>query len=373
MDLNFATALAGLGPNAAFRIANAARPATAYLFATLLPEKPDYDYHVESGYMTVRTTMAGLVGMDSPYPPGGQVETSAFSENTAKIANQVMLPEYTMRKLQAMLMQLQLSGQPTVQAIQAEALNFLNKVVVQAHMDTAEWLRAQALTTGAIAWAFNGKTLAVDYGIPVGNKLTVRTKSSNDAYGGSASKFWTDVREAKRLLKYDVRAVIAHPTTIDEILYNDVNKLQVLSNAGSVITVQRLIVDGSSTRVSTDARDTLTIIPYATEGEVLDTGTPGQTQKIPFMPVGKLLFVANNVRSGYRVGEGSTLDPAADLALGYTHIAPTVEGGGSPGRWADLFTPQDRPWQLVGRGVTNLLPVIEAPDKIVIATTEMQA
>lgn len=367
MDLNFATALAALGANAAFRIANAARPSNAYLFATLLPEKPDYDYHVESGFMTVRTTMAGLVGMDSPYPPGGQVEVSAFSERTAKIANQVFLPEYTMRKLQAMLMQLQLSGQPTVSAIQTEALNFLNKVVIQAHMDTAEWLRAQALVTGAIAWTFNGKTLAVDYGIPGANKLTTRT--GEDAYHGNTSKFWTDVREAKRLLKYDVRACLAHPTTIDSILYNDYNKLQVLSNAGSVITVQRLI--GTNERPATDARDTLTIIPYATEGEVLDTATPGQTQKIPFMPGGKLLFVANNTRSGYRVGEGATLDPAADLALGYTHIAPTVEGGGAPGRWADLFTPQERPWQLVGRAVTNLLPVIEAPDKIVIATTEM--
>src|SRR5574343_582056 len=230
MDLNFATALAALGANAAFRIANAARPSNAYLFATLLPEKPDYDYHVESGFMTVRTTMAGLVGMDSPYPPGGQVEVSAFSERTAKIANQVFLPEYTMRKLQAMLMQLQLSGQPTVSAIQTEALNFLNKVVIQAHMDTAEWLRAQALVTGAIAWTFNGKTLAVDYGIPGANKLTTRT--GEDAYHGNTSKFWTDVREAKRLLKYDVRACLAHPTTIDSILYNDYNKLQVLSKAG---------------------------------------------------------------------------------------------------------------------------------------------
>lgn len=365
MDLNFATALAGLGANAAFRIANAARPSTAYLFATLLPERPDYDYHVESGYMTVRTTMAGLVGMDSPYPPGGQAEVSAFSENTAKIANQVLLPEYTLRKLQAMLMQLELTGQPTVQAVQTEALNFLNKVVVQAHMDTAEWLRAQALCYGEIDWTFNGKTLEVDYGIPSGNKLTER--SGGDAYIGATTKFWTDVREAKRLLHYDVRACIAHPTTVDAILFNDYNKLQVLSDINNVVTVQRLI--GSNERPATDARDTLQIIRYAAEGEVLDTGTPGQTQQIPFMPVGKLLFVANNVRTGYRVGEGSTPDPAADLALGYTHIAPTVEGGGVPGRWADLYTPQERPWQLVGRAVTNLLPVIEAPDKIVIATT----
>lgn len=367
MDLNFAVALASLGANAAFKIANAARASNAFLFQTLLPERPDYDYHVESGYMTVRTTMAGLVGMDSPYPPGGTVEVSAFSENTAKIANQVTLPEHTLRKLQAMLMQLQLSGAPTVPVIQREALNFLNKVVVQAHLDTAEWLRAQALTSGAIAWTYNGKTLAVDYGLPAGNIFAARTGA--DAYDGNTSKFWTDVWAARALLHYDVRACIVHPTTLDAILSNSYNQLNVLSDVGNVVTVQKYV--GTTERPSSDARDTLQMIRYAAEGEVLDTSNPGQTQTIPFMPVGKLLFVGNNTRSGYRIGEGATEDPAADLALGYTHLAPTVEGGGAPGRWADLFTPQDRPWQLVGRAVTNLLPVIEAPDKIVVATTDV--
>lgn len=365
MDLNFATALSGLGAGAAFRIANAARASNAFLFQTLLPERPDYDYHVESGYMTVRTTMAGLVGMDSPYPPGGAVEVSEFSENTAKVANQVTLPEHTLRKLQAMLMQLQLSGQPTVQVIQTEALNFLQKVVIQAHLDTAEWLRAQALVGGAINWTYNQKTLAVSYGVPGSNFLTSR--SGNDAYIGNTSKFWTDVWAARSLLHYDLRACILHPTTLDAILGNSYNQLNVLSDVGNVVTIQKYV--GDTERPSSDARDTLQLIRYAAEGEVLDTGTPGQTQKIPFMPVGKLLFVGNNTRSGYRVGEGATEDPAADLALGYTHLAPTVEGGGRPGRWADLFVPEDRPWQLTGRAVTNLLPVIEAPEKIVVATT----
>jgi hypothetical protein len=68
---------------------------------------------------------------------------------------------------------------------------------------------------------------------------------------------------------------------------------------------------------------------------------------------------------------GSTIDPAADMALGYTHIAPTVEGNGLPGRWADLGTPDERPWELRGRGVSNVLPVIENPDKLVVLHTEM--
>ncbi len=61
--------------------------------------------------------------------------------------------------------------------------NFSNALLIQPHLDVAEWLRGQALCTGALAWTFNGLKLEVDYGIPAGNKLTHRT--ANDAYSGS--------------------------------------------------------------------------------------------------------------------------------------------------------------------------------------------
>jgi hypothetical protein len=57
--------------------------------------------------------------------------------------------------------------------------------------------------------------------------------------------------------------------------------------------------------------------------------------------------------------------------LGYTHIGPTVEGGGQMGRWAQLFTPEQLPMQLHGRAVTNGLPVVETPEKIAIASSDL--
>jgi hypothetical protein len=87
MNLDFIAVLTALGANAAFRIMNAARPPANYLFATFLPERPKPTYTAKAGAMTIRPTMAGLVGMDSPYPPSAIVDASTFVEQIAKLAN----------------------------------------------------------------------------------------------------------------------------------------------------------------------------------------------------------------------------------------------------------------------------------------------
>jgi len=371
MILNFAAALSELKSGSVFRIANEARPPSDYLFETLLPEEARASYRASAGNMIVRSTMAGLVGMDSPYPPSGMVESSTFDEATAKVANHVPLTEAAIRELQTLLGFL--SGQATsaaasVNRVQEEALNFLDKVIIQAHLDTAEYLRGEALTFGNIDWTFNQKRLQVSYGFPAAHFLTARTGTAS--YYNTASAFWTDVRTARKLLKQNLSAVIAHTDTINDIVYNDANKARVIGEDGlGGFTLQRY--SGTTEQPTGDARDTVRIIGYDREGEILDTVNLGKTILVPFMSRGKVLFVGKNTRSGYRVGEGSTDDPDNALRLGYTHIAPTVEGGGAPGRWAELFTPELAPWSLHGRGVTNLIPVIESNDKVVIGTTDM--
>lgn len=365
MNVNFRAILATLGPNAAFRLANTARPASDYLFAQLLPEEPRFGYNVESGSMTIRATMAGLVGMDSPYPPGGAIETTTFAERTAKIANQVPLNEQTLRHIQEMVMRLQFNRQPTVEALQNTVLNFIEKIIVQPHLDTMEWLRAQALTAGAIDWTFGKIRLEVDYGIPSANVLTPRT--GNDAYGGSTSKFWTDVREIRRILK-NVRAIIVHPTLLDIIRYNAANDVVTIAEDANGVTLRRINADGQFTQ---DVADVVRLISYDKEADVLDPANPGTVIHLPFMPATKMIGIGNNVVSGFAVGvdQGGTEDPNRNNRLGYTHIAPTIEGGGRPGRWSNVFTPEHEPYALIGRGVTNGLPVLEAPDKVVIAET----
>lgn len=365
MDFSFAEALRALGRYAAFQIINGARPASEYLLATLLPEDPKPTYYVDAGFMTVRTTMAGLAGMSSPYSPGGVIEASTFLEKSAKIAQEVTMEEEALRTLQEILRQRGLAANSQVQFLATEALNFYDKLIVQAHMDTAEWLRAQCLMYGNINWTFNKMNLNVDYGVPVAFLPAKRTGS--DAYDNTASKFWTDHYAALEALYYNVRCIILNGPTMLKMLNNPVNNFQVINmtqnaDGTGIYTVRRFrpaATAGASPVdvISNDARDTVSFITYDNEGEVLDPSDTSKTQRIKFIDDGVLVYVANNRSNGYRVGEGATRDPIRDMALGYTHIAPTVEGGGMMGRWGDMRVPEDRPWAISGRGVTNLLPV----------------
>lgn len=375
MIFNFAEALAALGNNAAVRIANSARPAANYLFNTFLPERTQPDYTVEAANMVVRSTMAGLVAMDSPYPPGGTVEISTFLANSAKLGISNTLTEGAIRQLQSLMRQFQVEGTLTNTFLQTEALNFLQKVIVQAQLDRSEWLRAQALVYGAINWTFNQKNLLVSYGIPAANFLPSRTDANDDAYAESTSGFWADVAEARRLLRYQLRAIVMNSVTLDEILSNNANPVEILSQDNNLVRVRRYRTVSGNQVPETDARYTAEIAIYDEESEVLDT-TPGattfgRTQRVKFMPDGKILFVGANSNPGYRVGQGSTDNPRNDLEIGWHAICPTVEGGGNPGRWARLYTPESRPMHLTGEGASNELPVILNPEKIVVATTEI--
>jgi hypothetical protein len=43
------------------------------------------------------------------------------------------------------------------------------------------------------------------------------------------------------------------------------------------------------------------------------------------------------------------------------------------GRWARLFVPEQKPWQLTGQGVSNELPAIDHPEQIVIASSVLMS
>jgi hypothetical protein len=372
MQIIFTDALRTLGSDVALRIINQARPGNAYLLATILPERAVRSYQAKNAAMTVRSAMPGLVGMDSPYPPTGKIDVSTFLENTAKIGSTVVMNEESLRTLQEQMLYLMASGASTNQILVEEVLNFTNAVLVQPQLDVAEWLRGQALGTGAIAWTFGNVTLSIDYGVPVSNQLTART--GNDAYAGSTSKFWTDVRAQNRLLRNASNIIrIAHPDLVDDIITNSVNAVQVVNDQDGMITIRKYETIGGNTVPSSDARDTVMLYKYGLQGEVIDPANPTATQLVSFWPRTKMVAIGATVNTGYVVGAGSR--PPTEWELGYTHLAPTVEAGGAPGRWARVYTPEQRPWQLVGETAANVLPVIDSKSasRIVIATSDVSA
>lgn len=380
MRVSLVAALKAIKSGTAFRIANEAEPGNAYLLNSILPEENHNTYVARTGNMTVRTTMAGMVGMDSPYPESGFVEMSEMSEETTKIANRLRLPEKMLRELHEFLRNvrdgvldnggtLRQAATRTNEEAAKVALNFVDKIIVQAHMDTFEYLRGQALSTGKIDWVFNKKRLRVDYGVPAANKFAKRTGA--DGYGGESSKFWADHRAAKRILG-SIRAIICQSDVKEMILANAANQMEILTEMeGGAVEVVRLV--GDQARRSTDARDRSMLIPYDRAGEVINPTNTEETIQVPFVKAGKLIYVGDNIVNGFRIGvnPGSTADPEANNRLGHTHIAPTIEGDGAPGRWADVRTPDGEPWALESRGVTNGLPMLEAPHKLVILETDV--
>lgn len=375
MQINFASALHVLrsarGGDFAFQIANATRPPSDYLLNQVLPERNINDWAVKSGRLTIRPTMAGLVGMDSPYPPVGAAEISTFLEQTAKFAAKVRFTEQMLRELITFAREVSDAGGSVPQAVAETILNFTNTMLVQPHLDTFEYLRGEALSYGAIDWTFNQKRLQVDYGIPAGHIMPQRTGTSH--YGGSASFFWSDLRYAQSELKNRVRVRIAHPDTINLVISNTVNNIEVTAqDAFGSVEISRLVTIGGNTVRSSDARDRVRIIAHAGEGEILDPANPGSTIKVKFVPLGKIINIGDPVPRGFMVGQGAVPEnPQNSVEIGYTHIAPTIEGNGRTGRWANVYTPENEPYQLEGRSVTNGLPVIEGYDKLVVMDTAM--
>jgi len=367
---NWAAILAAMDPNAVFRIFNQARPAQNYLFNRILPERNMVTFDIRTGSMRVVPTMVGHVGMDSPYPPGGLISVREFMEESAKLAQTITLPEKMLRDLYQIVLRLQAGRKPTTQVMLNTIYNFA-RLQLQAQMDTMEWLRGQALFNFQINWEFTKRPLKVDYKLDA-NKYMLPQRVGTAGYGGSSSVFWADQALAKSRLKHRLTLAVAHPNTVEMIVNNDANKLRVLSENDGTFQIVRKV--GPNEVDDSDARYRVTLVAYGEEGAILDPNDTSKTIPVPFTPEGKILWVGrpgSNPTDFGRAAVGQGPVRQDSLELGYTHMAPTVEGGFADGRWGRVYTPERRPWELVGDSVSNGLPVIEAEDQLVVSRTDM--
>lgn len=373
MIIDFKGLLDAMEDDDIFTLANEARPGSNYLFNAVLPDRRRRGYSAKAGSMTIRATMAKLVGMDSKYPRGGVASRKAFEHKIAKLAIEMPFPEEYLRELRELVNDAFNNTQDDEELILETMFNFTDKLLIQPLLDTNEWMKGQALTTGGIDWQSDDIHLEVDYGIPDDNFITTRT--GTDAYGGTTSKFWDDWHTALRLLNYRVQAVFARTTTIDEILYNPENDLKVVSidDVNGIFVLQRYVLNQGVLVVSEDRRDRITLVAYDDEGEVLDDDFPGtgKTKKVPFIADGVILVIGRNDDREFTIGTGSTEEAKTAISVGYTHIGPTEEGNGRLGRWATAYTPQGEEYMFVAKAAQNSLPVIERPDLIVVMTTDL--
>lgn len=374
--------------NFAFAMARATVVPNEYVLNQILPNENRPDYHIDGGSMTIYPTMLGQAPMDSPYPPMGAMSSSQFFENTTKIAGQMFFPEKAQRDLQAWektlimmgfndgrsagdingTLTLDANGNPNMDTINGRRLNALlglSRTMLKAHWDTQEWLKGQGLCFGAINWTYNKIPLVVDYKIPAANK---RTRAGAAAYNSTTggSMFWTDMRWLTTMLS-DFR-IIMNSRTYYSIIDNEKNNIRVVVNEGMNREIVKIV--GTTEQSSPDQRDRVRITLYDKSGTVINAKT-GALESLPFIPDGKIIVVGNTQADGFELIQGSVADPANNYRLGYTHIAPTVEGGGRPGIWARIYTPEQKPMQVMAETAVNELPVILNGKKLIILTTDI--
>lgn len=375
----FATITAALsGGNSLIRLANTPPAAAEYLLTGVLPRETRPDFDVRGGTLKINTVMAGLTGMDSPYPQGSSISLSTFSEKTAKIAMTLPLSEEHQRELNKFLDQAalgRLGNRTRGDLMQEAALNLYEKGCIQALDDTEEYLRAKALMTGQISWTFNKKTLTVDYNVPAGNIFAKRT--GTDGYGGSTSKFWADYLAADETVQ-GADMLLMSNATLNKVLNNPAHSIRVISDIYSPqrnirrVQVVRSVQTASGITVGDDrdARYSVTLTAYLRKGNIVDPTTPGGVIQVAMVPDNKIAVIGRRETNQLISVDGTGVQ---QYSLGYTHIAPTIEGqnSGSPlGRWGRVYTPENRPWELIAEAVENCLPVIEAPERLVILETD---
>ncbi|WP_198170819.1 major capsid protein [Deinococcus arboris] len=353
-----------LTPNDFFTLANQPVPENEYALLAVLPEELRTSYEAKSGSLKVITTPAGETGMDSPYSQVGGIEVDAFSKPIAKWTAETTMTEAQQRELQAMVLNIR-GGAITgngLEYIRNFVVNWLQKIIRQAFTDRYELMRGETLTTGQLM--LRGGT--IDFSVPSANKFATRT--GNDAYGGSNSMFWRDMRAADAIVGV-TRTRVMSMNTLHQILDSTVSPVAVTSETTSaggnikIVTMRRLI--GANQTLSTDQRDGYTLVGYRRTVKI-KVGKNYADQQV--LPDGKIAVVGGNDVSLTMTDGTVVVRPG----LGRTHIGPTVEGDGRPGIWLSAHTPENRPMHAIAQGASNGLTILDAPERLVILTTAMQ-
>lgn len=361
--------------NFAFSIARARVVPNDYLFNAVLPNRPMPTYYVSGGSIRIYPTMAGLVPMDTPYPPIGAMESSTFFEKVAKYAGTMHFPEKVLRQLQEWgnaMAGARVGGSfaglnEQVNTELAQRMLGFAETLLKSQWDRYEYLKGEVLTEGAIDWQYGENDLTVDYGIPAAN---IRNNTSTDSYYNTASKFWTDIRFITTKLRNPV--IMMNNNTWLSIINNPVNNITVVVNEGNVREIVKAtpaeIVGTQIVPTARDARDRARIIIYDKSGTLIDDA--GTLVTKAFLKDGRIVVVGEQTPDGFELLEGSTSDPTRAWELGYTHLAPTVEGGSSA-FWQRIYTPQGKPYQVIGETASNGLPVVINPNRLIILKTAM--
>lgn len=371
------------GDNFAFRMARAATQPSDYLFERIMPSMNKNTWHTSGGTMTITPTILGDVSMDTPYPPMGVMEAATFFEKIGKFAGMMFFNEEQQKELLDIINGLRIESSMdrrdgfgdintqfnmvretgradgnTINGARINAVLGISNSIQKSHWDTREYLRGEALTEGLINYTFNNIKMEIDYKIPAAN---VDTYSGNNRFDQSTSKFWDWVFKVFRTMVNP--QFFMNSTSYYEIANNPANQIVNFELQGTVRSMIRY--RDNVIQQKRDSREQIQVNIYDKAGSIMNAAAKTLVSK-PFLK-GKRIFAVGDLNtSEIELSLGGMTDPDDQLRLGYTHIGPTIEGGGRSGIYARIYSPEGKPMQVLAETATNMLPVILNPKKLMI-------
>jgi hypothetical protein len=306
-------------------------PGKNYLLRRFLPNKPTKDlnfaYNVINGKYA---QAASITGFNASAPLRTTKELEKAFASVAKVQHGFRLDEEQILRF----------NRPRDDEERDMAVDYVygeTDDLVNGVYDTEEWMRAQALYTGALVYedTVNDVKVNIDFSVPAENKITVTTAWSDDA-----SKPLEDITAAVTQFQDQnqrKKPAVMHMTSKTEanLLKNQSIKYQVYGNS----TDTRLITRSDLQNVFS----ALGLPPYEINDDVVNLYGTGET---PLLADNKVVLL----------GEG----------LGNTYLGPTVEKNFQTGIYVvPEIKETNPPSQSVFVGET-VFPALARPQAIVI-------
>lgn len=148
----------------------------------------------------------------------------------------MVLDEATRQQLNTML---QTNNENLINSIIANVFDDQIKLITAAY-ETIERMRMQALTTGTVTLSSNGQSYSYDYGMPLGNKVTVSTAWSSSS--SNPIKDITDIMDSAKQNGVKIARAMCNTNALKLLLNNtDISKkIYVMSNGGVSITTEQV-------------------------------------------------------------------------------------------------------------------------------------
>lgn len=373
------------GENFAFRLARNANSPDSYLFNTrVLPRMNKPTWNITGGTLTITPTELKPVAMDAEPAPMGNLQATFFNENISKFGGQMFFNEKQQRELitmeqeiflnaglaggrnpfgdintqMNMLSQTGRADSATINGARINRILGVIEAIKLAHFNTSEALSGEALTEGVLDENFSGLDVVVDYKVPAVN---IKDYAGNDRFDQSASKWWDFVRFCYKTLRNP--QFFGNSNSYFDIVENPVNKVREQFLTGDVRPMSKY--NENVITQKQDANERMNFNVYDKAGSVMDATAKALISK-PFLKDKRIVVIGELQTSQIELELGGVTDPDNSLNLGYTHVGPTVEGGGRPGIYANIYSLPQKAQQLFVDTYVNMLPAILNPKKLII-------